>query len=85
MNPTITKIKNGTITLPQSVGKQWSDKDVEIFADSERLIIRNTEAGALSLKEMMDGFQDAAQKTGLKEADALSVVRDVRRQMYGKS
>lgn len=71
--------------MPQSVSNLWADADVEIFADKDRLIIRNAETEALSLKEMMDAFRDAAQKTGLREQDALSVVRDVRKQMYGTS
>lgn len=44
MNPTITKVKNGTITLPRSVGKEWLDRDITVFSDGDRLIIEPIEA-----------------------------------------
>ena len=85
MTSTITKIKNGTITLPPEVSQAWSGKDVVIFSDEDRVIVRRAEERELDPKAMMDAFQAAAKKTGLKESDALSVVREVREQMYGKS
>ncbi|OGY92120.1 MAG: hypothetical protein A3H70_02295 [Candidatus Komeilibacteria bacterium RIFCSPLOWO2_02_FULL_48_11] len=44
MDATVTKIKDGTITLPRQVSKSWSNKDVLIFSDDSRVIIEPIES-----------------------------------------
>lgn len=44
MNSIVTKIKNRIITLPPEVSKLWSDRDIMVFADDDRLIIEPIES-----------------------------------------
>lgn len=42
--PTRTKVKNGSIALPQEVGKSWSNREVMVFSDDNRIIIEPVES-----------------------------------------
>ena len=82
MTTATTKIKNGSITLPEELRKQWTGADVYISGEKNTLFIKRLSKPALTLKEMLHEFREAARKTKLSKKDAESAVRETRKEIY---
>lgn len=52
---TTTKIKNGTLTLPQSLAEAWQNKEVIILPSKDRIVVQ-------PLEEEWDTYEDKLKK-----------------------
>jgi len=77
---TITKIENGTIVLPKSLRKLWKEAEVLINISEDMISIKRLSKPALTFKEMLDEFQQAARKTRLSRKEVKKAMLEIRKE-----
>lgn len=77
-----TKVKNGTIVLPKKFQRIWQETDVFIEVSPDTIFVKRLTQPFLSLKEMMDEFRQAAQKTKLSRREVEKVIQRTRKKIY---
>lgn len=82
MSKQITKVKNGTITLPEKFRKSWKGAEVFITGEKDTILIKRLTRPTLTFKEMIDEFYQAARKTKLSKKEVEEAIRSVRREIY---
>lgn len=77
-----TKVKNGTITLPEKLRKRWREAKVFITGKKDTILIKRLTKPALTLKEMMDEFYQVTRKAKISKKDVDETIRSVRQEVY---
>jgi len=77
-----TKVKNGTITLPKKFRKAWKEAEVYVDIAGDTILIKRLTRPALTFKEMMDEFYQAARKTKLSKKEVERVLQNIRQEVY---
>ena len=82
MATTITKVRNGTITLPKELRKTWKGAEIYIDAIGDTIFIKRLTRPGISFKEMLNEFRRAARKTKLSKKVVEKSLRDVKKEIY---
>jgi hypothetical protein len=75
---TVTKVKNGTVSLPKEARKLWKDAKVFVDVSGDTISIKRLRPPSRTLRSMAKEIQGVVKNSGITARDAEKAIRDVR-------